>query len=157
MKARSPTRIAAALVLAASMLPARAQGTGSQDLQAQLQQRADALGAAWSRHDAHAIAADYFTTDVTALGEGGSDLVRGTAQLEATLKSLFKETKTAKLHVRLARALGPDAAYAWVVWDCNADQAPPSRFKVRSLYVFRREGGVWKIAADAYSMGGIPK
>jgi hypothetical protein len=148
-----PTRYAAALACAALALPACAQ----QDLRAQLQRRADALGADWARHDAHAIAANYFTNDVTALGEGGKDLVGGTAQLEATLRALFRETTTARLTVHLARPLGPDAAYAWVVWDCNADQAPASQFKVRSLYVFRREGGTWKIAADAYSMGGIPR
>ncbi|KGF80235.1 hypothetical protein IA69_19780 [Massilia sp. JS1662] len=148
-----PTRYAAAIACAALTLPACAQ----QDLQAQLQRRADALGADWARHDARAIAATYFTQDVTALGEGGTELVRGTAQLEATLQALFKEAKTARLAVHLARSLGADAAYAWVIWDCNVDQAPASRFKVRSLYVFRREDGVWKIAADAYSMGGIPR
>lgn len=146
-------RYAAAIACTALALPACAQ----QDLRAQLQRRADALGADWTRHDARAIAANYFTKDVTALGESGTDLVRGTAQLEATLRALFKETKTARLAVHTARPLGPDAAYAWVVWDCNVDQAPALRFKVRSLYVFRREGGVWKIAADAYSMGGIPR
>jgi hypothetical protein len=148
-----PIRHAAAIAFAALALPACAQP----DLRTQIQRRADALGTDWSRHDAHAIAADHFTKDVTALGEGGTDLVHGTAQLEATLKALFRETKSARLAVHLARPLGPDAAYAWVVWDCNFDQAPPSRFKVRSLYVFRREGGVWKIAADSYSMGGIPR
>ncbi|SDE77329.1 SnoaL-like domain-containing protein [Massilia sp. PDC64] len=146
-------RYAAAIAVAALVLPARAQ----QDLRAQLQRRADALGADWTRHDARALAAGYFTRDVTTLGEGGTDLVRGTAQLETTLQALFRETKTARLAVHEAWPLGPDAAYAWVVWDCNVDQAPASRFKVRSLYVFRREGGVWKIAADAYSMGGIPR
>ena len=91
-----PTRYAAAIACAALALPACAQ----QDLQAQLQRRADALGADWARHDARAIAVRHFTKDVTALGEGGTDLVRGTAQLEATLKALFRETKTARLAVR---------------------------------------------------------
>jgi hypothetical protein len=44
-----------------------------------------------------------------------------------------------------------------VVWDCNYDQPAKARFKVRSLYVFERVNGQWKIAADSYSMGGIPK
>ncbi len=157
MKKLSIKRAASAVAFATLAMPACAHAAGGADIREQIQQRADALGADWVKHDANAIAANYFTRDATALGEGGAELVSGTAALKKTLQELFKQATTARLQVRMAKPLGPDAAYAWVVWDCNFDQAPKAQFKVRSLYVFRREGGQWKIAADAYSMGDISK
>jgi ketosteroid isomerase-like protein len=157
MKKLSMKRAASAVAFAALTMPACAHASGGPDIREQIQQRANALGADWVKHDAGAIASNYFTRDVTALGEGGKELVDGAAQLRKTLQELFKQATTARLEVHMAKPLGPNAAYAWVVWDCNFDQAPAAQFKVRSLYVFRREGGQWKIAADAYSMGDIPK
>jgi len=150
-------RAASAVAFATLSMPACAQAAQGSDIQAQIQQRVDALAVDWARHDAHVLATSYFTSDVTVLGEGATAQVAGTAQLEKTLRELFKQATTARLQVHVAKPLGPNAAYAWVVWDCNFDQPPKSQFKVRSLYVFRREGGQWKIAADAYSMGGIPR
>jgi hypothetical protein len=157
MKRISMKRAASAVAFATLTMPACSHAAANGDIRSQIQQRADALGADWVKHDAHAIAANYFTGDVTVLGEGATEPVAGTVQLEKTLKELFKQATTARLEVHMAKRLGRDAAYAWVEWNCNFDQPPKAQFKVRSLYVFRREGGQWKIAADSYSMGGISK
>lgn len=81
----------------------------------------------------------------------------GGKQLEPVLDELFKAAPHTRLEVHTAEQLGAEAAYAWVVWYCNEDQPAAQQFKVRSLYMFKKTGGQWKSAADAYSMGGLPK
>ena len=153
---RSIKYLVGALVLLAALAPARAHDTGDQGIKGQIQRTADALGADWRKHDAQGLAAKYFTKDVTAIGEGGKEFIRDAAGLEPMLVELFKMAPSARLEVHTARSLGPDAAYAWVIWHCNEEQAK-DKFEVRSLYVFKREAGRWKIAADSYSMGTIPR
>jgi len=157
MTKHSIGHVLATAALAAVLLPAHAGNPSQGDVSEQIQQRANALAADWTKHDAKAMAANYFTKDVTVHGEGNAQFVSGTAQMEKTLEELFKVAPKAKLDVHMAKSLGPDIAYGWVVWNCNYDQPAKSQFKVRSLYVFKKEGGQWKIAADSYSMGGIPK
>ncbi|OYO27591.1 hypothetical protein [Janthinobacterium sp. PC23-8] len=154
MKSKLIQHLLGALVLAVAMTPASAAQSA---IHQQLQQRVDALGKQWSGHDAHAIATQFFTGDLTASGEGNPGLVQGSGQLEPLLAELFKAAPHARLEVHVAEQLGADAAYAWVVWHCNEDKPATQQFKVRSLYVFKKTGGLWKIAADAYSMGGLPR
>lgn len=139
---------------AAAVLPAYGQGNAA-DVPAQIERTIGALAAEWPKHDAPAIAARFFTSNATLIGEGGKEMSHTPAQLKGVLQELFKMAPAARLEVRMAKALGPDAAYGWVVWHCNPDKPASEQFTVRSLYVFQREAGQWKIAADSYSMGDL--
>ena len=156
MTMRSLKYLFGALALVVALAPAGASETGGQGIKGQIQRTADELAADWRKHDAKGIAAKYFTKDVTAIGEGGKEFIHNAAGLEATLVELFKMALSARLEVHTAKSLGPDAAYAWVIWHCNEAQAK-DKFQVRSLYVFKLEAGRWKIAADSYTMGTIPE
>lgn len=144
----------AALLVPLAPLTARATDP---DPSAQIRATVASLASQWSAHDAHRLAQTYFTQDVSLLGEGGKQLTRGQEQLQAVLRELFSVAPQVRLEVRHVKVLATGVAYAWVVWHCNPDQAEPAQFKVRSLYVWKREAGQWKIAADAYSMGDIPR
>lgn len=127
------------------------------DAAGQIRATVASLASDWRQHDARQLARIYFTQDATLLGEGGKQLTRGQQELRTVLQELFQLAPDVKLEVRQVKLLADGVAYAWVVWHCNPEQAEPASFKVRSLYVWKREAGQWKIAADAYSMGDIPK
>lgn len=138
--------------MVAIIAPAAARAAG-QDPASQIRATVARLAADWPQHDARALGQTYFTQDVTLLGEGGKQFTRGQQELQAVLGELFSLAPQVRLEVRHVNVLANGVAYAWVVWYCNPGQAEPAPFKVRSLYVWKREAGRWKIAADAYSMG----
>lgn len=111
----------------------------------------------WQGGDAHAMASSLYTADAVIAGEGMPQAVRGTADIEALLATLVKDSGEVRLTSHATQSLGQGGALMWMTWRVTPrDAAQGAPFTMRSLMVWRKSAGRWKIAADMYSAGDLP-
>lgn len=119
-------------------------------LQAQLNQ----LRTLWQRKDAAGIYQALYTPDTEITGAGTPELFTGEAALTQLVSELVSGSPDAKIDINHVRALGDDAAYTWVTWLVSQEQGEP--FQMKSLFLWRKVDGAWRIVADFYAEGTIP-
>lgn len=111
----------------------------------------------WRDGDVRAMASSLYAADAVIAGEGMPQAVRGTAGIEALLATLVKDSGEVRLTSHATQGLGQGAALMWMTWLVTPrDAAQASPFTMRSLMVWTKSAGRWKIAADMYSAGDLP-
>lgn len=111
----------------------------------------------WAAGDVRAMASSLYTGDAVIAGEGMPQAVKGTAGIEALLATLVKDSGEIRLTSHATQNLGQGAALMWMTWLVTPrDPAHGSPFTMRSLMVWKKAAGSWKIAADMYSAGDLP-
>ncbi|MFF7065631.1 DUF4440 domain-containing protein [Pseudomonas sp. NPDC008258] len=108
----------------------------------------------WSKKDAKAVVDEVYTEQTEITGEGVNQLYKGKAQLTELLSRLMEGSRSTVLHLDRLQQIGDDAAYTWVTWDVTpvGDELP---FKMKSLFVWKKEHGAWYIVADMFAAGAI--
>lgn len=119
-----------------------------------LQARLDLLQQLWERRDADAIVRELYTADTEITGAGSDALYHGTAQLQALLALLVNDSRGASIRIDRLTELGESAAYTWVTW--RVLPLAGEAFAMKSLFVWQRLDGDWRVVADMYAEGEIP-
>ena len=119
-----------------------------------LQARLDRLQQLWERRDGDAIVRELYTEHTEITGAGSDGLYHGTAQLQELLAALVNDSRGASIRIDRVTGLGDSAAYTWVTWQVLplAGEA----FSMKSLFVWGRVNGEWRVLADMYAEGEIP-
>jgi hypothetical protein len=79
--------------------------------------------------------------------------VQGRPAAEELVAELIKGHPSVAIELERFDELGPDAASTWVVWHLPPVEGQPETLLIRSLFVWKRQGGEWRMAADMYSVG----
>lgn len=110
----------------------------------------------WPSQNAKALVADLYTPNTEITGEGMPEVARGTAQLTGLVQHLMDGAKSTKISLNKFVQLDPDHAWSWVTWDVVPRDAKEKPFKMKSLFVWEKYKGDWRIAADLFANGEIP-
>ncbi|WP_136163061.1 YybH family protein [Sphingomonas flavalba] len=118
---------------------------------AALQPRLAAIENAWAKWDAPAVAAVY-TDDAVATGEQNPAPAEGRAAMTALISHLMEGTRAVSIAIYRAEQLAPDVASTWVTWTVALADGQPD-FQTKSLFVWKRVDGSWRIAQDMFALG----
>lgn len=119
-----------------------------------LQARLDLLQQLWECRDGDAIVRELYTEDTEITGAGSDALYHGSAQLRELLAVLVNDSRGASIRIDRLTELADSAAYTWVTWRVLPLQG--EAFSMKSLFVWRRVEGDWRVVADMYAEGEIP-
>lgn len=143
-----------ALSVSLALLATHAFAAGDAIVQ-QLRPRLDAIQEAWSKQNAAGVA-DVYSTSALATGEGMAEVAAGRDGMTTLVKELMNGTKTVRIDIYRAKQLGANAAMSWVTWTVSpSDQTKPV-FKTKSLFIWQKENGRWRISSDMFAMGALP-
>jgi uncharacterized protein (TIGR02246 family) len=145
-------RAASALLLGSAALAAPTSAMAT-DARAQIERRLEDLERLWAAADAKALTEQLYTDGIVIAGEGMPGPVEGKQQAEQLVAELIKGSRTAEVELKRFNQLGPEAASTWVVWRLPAPEGQADPVSVRSLFVWEKQGGEWRISADMYSVG----
>jgi uncharacterized protein (TIGR02246 family) len=143
---------ALAMLLGSAAVAASAQAMAV-DARAQIERRLDDLERLWAAADAKALTEQVYTDDVVIAGEGMLNAVQGRKAAEELVAELIKGHPTVTVELQRFDELGPEAASTWVVWRLPPVEGQPETLLIRSLFVWKRQGSDWRMAADMYSVG----
>jgi uncharacterized protein (TIGR02246 family) len=147
-------KVAALVAVVACLSMAAAQPIlGADDARAEIEARIDALEKLWAAGDAKGVAEQLYTHDVVIAGEGMPAPVQGRQQAEQLVAELIKGSKTVELELKRFRQLGPEAASTWVVWHLPPPEGQADPVLIRSLFVWEKQGGEWRMSDDMFSIG----
>jgi hypothetical protein len=79
--------------------------------------------------------------------------VQGKEQARQLVAELIKASKTVEIELRQFRQLGPEAASTWVVWRLPPPEGQAEPLLIRSLFVWQKQNGEWRMSDDMYSLG----
>ena len=119
-----------------------------------LQARLDLLQQLWDRRDSDAIVRELYTENTEITGAGSDALYHGTEQLQELLALLVNDSRGASIRIDRLTELGENAAYTWVTWSVLPLEG--EAFSMKSLFVWQRVNGEWRVVADMYAEGEIP-
>ncbi len=119
-----------------------------------LQARLDLLQQLWERRDSDAIVRELYTESTEITGAGSAALYSGSVQLRELLAALVKDSRGASVRIDRLSTLGDNAAYTWVTW--RVLPLDGEAFSMKSLFVWGRVDGAWRVLADMYAEGEIP-
>ena len=119
----------------------------------EIEARLDALEKLWAAGDAKGVVEQIYTDDVVIAGEGMPGPVQGKQQAEQLVAELIKGSKTVEVELKQFRQLGPEAASTWVVWHLPPPEGQADPVLIRSLFVWEKQGGEWRMSGDMYSVG----
>lgn len=113
-----------------------------------------AIASLWPKKDAKDVVENVYTEQTEITGEGVNELYKGKAQLIGLVSHLMDGSSSTVIHLDRLHQIGDDAAYTWVTWDVTpaGNEAP---FKMKSLFVWKKEHGDWFIVADMFAAGAI--
>jgi uncharacterized protein (TIGR02246 family) len=132
-------------------LSTSASAGSSPSIETELRQRLDAIETAWNARDVPGVARIY-SDDVVATGEHNPNPAKGQQGMEALVSQLMEGTKSTKIDIYGTKKLGPKAAATWVTWTVvPADGS--AQFQTKSLFIWEKEAGVWRISHDMFAMG----
>lgn len=121
----------------------------------QIDSKLQRIASLWPKKDAKAVVDEVYTEQTEITGEGVDELYRGKAELTGLISHLMEGAKNTVIHLDRIQQMGADAAYTWVTWNVTptGNEAP---FKMKSLFVWKKERGEWFIVADMFASGSIP-
>ncbi|MFJ4443382.1 DUF4440 domain-containing protein [Pseudomonas sp. NPDC089422] len=125
------------------------------DVRQSIDSKLQGIASMWPMKDAKAVVDKVYTEQTEITGEGVNELYKGKAQLTGLVSHLMESSRSTLIHLDRLQQIGDDAAYTWVTWDVTPadDEAP---FKMKSLFVWKKEHGDWFIVADMFAAGAIP-
>lgn len=126
---------------------------GAEAARAEIEARIDAMEKLWASGDAAGLVEQLYTDDIVIAGEGMPGPIEGKPQAEQLVAELIKGSKTAEVELKRFKQLGPEAASTWVVWRLPPPEGQATPVLVRSLFVWEKQGGEWRISGDMYSIG----
>lgn len=102
--------------------------------------------------DPAALRSAIFTREAMVCGEGAPDVISGDSALLETLKTVVEMTPMLTIKVHAFRQLNDESILTWLQW---TSPMPDSNeiIAFRSMTVWVREDGEWKIAGDMYGIG----
>lgn len=102
--------------------------------------------------DVTAVRSGSFARNAALSGEGGPTVVSGEVGLLEALKSVIEMTPKLTIKIHASQQLNTETIQTWLQWTSpSPDNSETLAF--RSLTVWVREDGDWKIAGDMYVMG----
>lgn len=151
---RTFVKVAASAAILACLGTAMAQPIlGAEDARAEIEARIDVLERLWAAGDAKGLVEQLYTDDIVIAGEGMPGPVVGKQQAEQLVAELIKGSKTAEVELKRFKQLGPEAASTWVVWRLPPPEGQADPVLIRSLFVWQKQGGEWRMSDDMYSVG----
>lgn len=144
---------ASAATLACLGTAAAPPSLGAEAAQAEIEARIDLLEQLWAAGDAPGLVEQLYTDDIVVAGEGMPAPAVGKQQARELVAELIKGSKTAEVELKRFKPLGPEAASTWVVWHLPPPEGRSAPMLVRSLFVWEKQGGTWRISGDMYSLG----
>jgi hypothetical protein len=72
---------------------------------------------------------------------------------EQLVAELIKGSKTVEVELKRFRQLGLEAASTWVVWHLPPPEGQTAPVLIRSLFVWEKQGGEWRMSDDMFSVG----
>jgi uncharacterized protein (TIGR02246 family) len=150
---RALIEVVAPAVTLACLAVGTAQPVSAADARAEIEARLVEMEQLWAAGDAKGLVEQLYTDDVVIAGEGMPSPVQGKGQAEQLVTELIKGSKTADLELKQFKQLGPEAASSWVVWRLPPAEGQTDPMLIRSLFVWEKQGGAWRMSADMYSVG----
>jgi len=149
------TLVSVVLTCAATSVLADKDTQGS--LQSQLQARLDVAYGLWGSGDAARFIREFMTDDVVITASDSAKVWKGTAEGVECVQELMKSVSAIRATGVYTRALGPNAAMQFVVFQLTArDPNQQKNLSVaKSLYVWVKTARGWRVAADHYSFAGM--
>jgi len=141
-------------VITALMVAGIVLGTGS----VQAGSSADVINAkyklsekAFAENNVEILLEEFYSKDVFVVGEGSSPVI-GHEQLATVLEELVQGAKRIELTSERADHQSDDTVYDFVNYRVFPSDDSPA-FNVRSLLVWKKVGGDWRVSADMYTFG----
>ncbi len=149
-------KVSSSLVLLAALACGfpLAHAQASEPLQCILESKLNGIAASWPKKDAKTVVEQVYTEQTQITGEGVAELYQGKAQLTGLVQHLMEGSRSTVIHLNRLVQLNAESAYTWVTWDVTpaGNEAP---FKMKSLFVWKKEHGNWFIVADMFANGAI--
>lgn len=149
-------KVSSSLMLLAALAcgSSYAYAQSSEPLQTIIESKLDGIAASWPKKDAKTVVEQVYTDQTQITGEGVAELYQGKAQLTGLIQHLMEGSKSTVIHLNRLVQLNDESAYTWVTWDVTpaGNEAP---FKMKSLFVWKKEHGNWSIVADMFANGAI--
>jgi hypothetical protein len=121
-----------------------------------LKERLSFIENAWNQGQADKLVKEIYLPQTQIAGEGSDDLYEGVS-VSNLVSELVKDNKMVKLQLIDVQALANDAALSWVQWHVTPTNGSTPAFDMKSLFVWKRSHGQWRIVADMYTSGNLPK
>lgn len=142
---------AIAMIPAVSMATA-VQGKNEEQISSKLQH----LAKTWADKKPEDIVKSMYVDDTEITGEGVPELYTGHQALVGLVGHLMETSKSTTIDLNRFKQLTDDVAYTWVTWNVTpADSSAP--FQMKSLFVWKKIGNDWRIVADMFANGAMPK
>lgn len=149
-------KVSSSLVLLAALACGfpRAHAQSPTPLHTIIESKLDGIAASWPKKDAKAVVEQVYIEQTQITGEGVPELYQGRAQLTGLVQHLMEGSKSTVIHLNRLVQLNDESAYTWVTWDVTpvGNESP---FKMKSLFVWKKEHGNWFIVADMFANGAI--
>jgi hypothetical protein len=110
----------------------------------------------WNVQDGKQLVAELYTPTTEITGEGMPEVARGTPALTALVQRLMEGATSTKISLNKFMQLGPDHGWSWVTWDIVPRDPKEKPFKMKSLLVWEKYKGDWRIVGDMFATGEIP-
>ena len=125
-------------------------------LAATLQARLDIVyGPVWAGGNPAEFVDEFLTDDAVLTGSDTSRVWRGRAQSLEAIQELMKAYSAIKPKALYTKALGPSAAFQFVVFEATGNDAAHKKTAAKSLYVWVKTKTGWRVTADHYSFSGM--
>lgn len=124
-------------------------------LDSEIQERLKLIEQDWNSSKAEALIKEIYLPETQIAGEGSDQLFQSPEAVSQLVKGLVKENKHVSLALDNTRQLAPDAALSWIVWTVTPAAANAEPFKMKSLFVWKKHDGKWRITADMFTSGVI--
>jgi hypothetical protein len=133
-------------------MAADAPGKNEANISAKLQH----LAKTWADKSPEDIVKSMYVDETEITGEGVPELYTGHQALVGLVGHLMEISKSTTIDLNRFRQLTDDVAYTWVTWNVTpADSSAP--FQMKSLFVWKKTGNDWRIVADMFANGAMPK
>jgi ketosteroid isomerase-like protein len=125
-------------------------------LAATLQARLDiAYGPVWAAGNPAEFVDEFLTDDAVLTASDTPRVWHGRAQSLEAIQELMKAYSTIKPKAIYTKALGPSAAFQFVVFEATGNDAEHKKTVAKSLYVWVKTQKGWRVTADHYSFSGM--
>lgn len=124
-------------------------------LDSEIQERLKLIEQDWNNGKAETLIKEIYLPETQIAGEGSDQLFESPEAISQLVTGLVKDNKHVTLALEGTRQLASDAALSWVVWTVTPAASNAEPFKMKSLFVWKKQDGKWRIVADMFTSGVI--
>lgn len=122
----------------------------------QISSKLQHLAKIWGDKQPENVVKSMYVDETEITGEGVAELYSGHEALVGLVGHLMESSKSTTIELNRFKQLSDDVAYTWVTWNvAPADSSSP--FQMKSLFVWKKTGSDWRIVADMFANGAMPK